>query len=83
MEEEGTVPYFAISNSELAESAELAKPYVCVWCDTDHEVFDSTPAEGEKGSTTLHFVKCVDGATRIVGINGKDITWRFRKDTNE
>ena len=74
-------PYFAMGNDELAKMPALKDEVLCIRCGKMHKV--QFPKEILKDGTkveskTLAFVEC-RGKSFLVGIKGKDITLRFRK----
>ena len=76
------VPHFAIGNDELAKMPTLKDEVLCARCGKMHKVkYGSkgiTKGGREIPSKTLAFVKC-QGKLFLAGVNGKDITLRFRR----
>jgi len=74
-------PYFAMGNDELAKMPVLKDEVLCARCGKMHKVQYGKKVlkDGSKiPDKTLAFVEC-RGKSFLVGIKGKDITLRFRK----
>lgn len=75
--------YIAISNEELEKKQRLPSFMYCNRCKDRHIVrnadkveeceVDGELIEKHVADDTLQFVKCNDGKTFLVGINGKDL----------
>ena len=75
------MPYIAFGNDELAKMPTLKDEVLCTRCGKMHKVEYGKKVleDGSKiPDKTLAFVKC-QGKLLLVGVNGKDITLRFRK----
>lgn len=82
-------PHFTMGNDELAKMPALKDEVLCTMCGKMHKVCGKmhkvkygskgiTKSGREIPSKTLAFVRC-RGKLFLAGINGKDITLRFRK----
>ena len=75
---ENSMPYFSISNDELARKPVLGKTAICRVCGEAHEVEygkEKDPVTGEmKDSKTLAFYRCTaTGKLYLAGIDGREV----------
>lgn len=75
------IPFISFGNDELERMPDLGEEVICPHCGKMHKVEyakkildDGTQVEDK----TLAFVRCGD-KSYLVGVNGKDITSRFKK----
>ena len=68
---------FAIGNDELEELPQLKKMVYCGRCEHKHRIRYGKYEDGET-CELLAFIHCDDGEDYLVGINGKDVSVKFK-----